>query len=193
MSPLLKPLIQQPYRQMGHSMSRWWGNRTSSQKNGLLFTINLITALVKIGIFDKAYKSEGFSQRDRKILITQEGVRQFLSAVLWLTSSMTAMSYLRRSSPKNSSMEHFLISNLFASFVDAVIRPFLTVKISKWFLDRSAAKEIALSAAPKPGFVPQPQQWKPLPQPNYNRLNRLNSGYAHYPRLQTPIQSGYYW
>lgn len=102
---------------------------------GLLLALNIPLTIAKTLMHGRAYAKEGFSKDDQRLLYVQEWTRQSISTVLWLTSLVGSYLLVDRYLKVKDPMKKILLTNLISSLPDTFIRPGLTAKISKRFVD----------------------------------------------------------
>jgi len=160
-----------------------WSTLPQGQKTTALFGVNLATTVLKVLVFDKAYQAEGYSDRDRKLLVHTEWIRQLVSAGLWLGASMSGLMMSQRLLPKANAMEHLLIGNLVAQLADTVIRPVMTAKLAKYFVPKPVSTP-ALSTGKAPA-VSRDSAWTSVDSRLGFTTQFQNQGYSTNPFAQT--------
>ena len=159
-----------------------WFRSLFSRKNALIIGLNLGMTVLKTFMHGKAYQAEGFSPSDQRLLYVQEWTRQSISTVLWLVSLVASAVVTRKLFPKHGELQQVLITNLISSVPDALVRPFLTAKISKLFLNRTgAAAPTVPNARALLQRVPErvkPIVAQPVPMPQYPVVRPYHAAYA---------------
>lgn len=117
----------------------------------LLIPISLALTALKVMMHSRAYRQEGFSQSDQKLLFTQEAVRQTISTGLWLIALCTSYELVvKRGFRHMTPMGQVLMSNVVSSIPDTFVRPFLTAKIAKWLLGDTRRPRLSKPVTPVP-------------------------------------------
>ncbi len=145
---------------------------------GFLIPMSLAMTGLKVLMHGKAYQSEGYSQQDQKLLYVQEAVRQTISTVLWLGTLCFSYEYIvKKAFPKLSNMGQVLMSNLISQVPDTFVRPILTAKLSKAFLD-DFSSIVSEPIEPQPFVLPYPIKTEPIAvqRPFYSPLPHPSLG-----------------
>lgn len=116
--------------------------QAASLENAAMLGLTLAMVDAKVRMHARAYKQEGFSQKDQEMLAVQERVRQVVSTGLWMGSAAVSYFFLHELFPQKSPLTKFLASNVVSYLPDTFIRPFLTAKISKHFWPQAGSNRV---------------------------------------------------
>jgi hypothetical protein len=150
------------------------------RESALIIGLNLAMTVVKTMAHSKAYEHEGFSKDDRHLLNVQEGVRQTISTGLWLTSLVASWALVERIFPNRGPFAKLLMTNLVSSLPDALVRPFLTAKVSKVYLQKTWSQPALKPQAPETAILHQPSPinfYTPIPSSSQHVTPSFSASY----------------
>lgn len=101
-----------------------------------LVPICAVFAYLKVIMHGRAYEFQGFSEKERRLLYTQEAVRQGINQALWLVTFCTSHKVLEKLLPKWKGVKLLVASCVLSSIPDTFLRPKMTAWLSKKILDR---------------------------------------------------------
>lgn len=135
----LKPLsslsltASRTMRQTRRPLVRWM-KQPKVQETGKTVLLGVVSAILKPLVFNEAYKHErkAFSPEERRLLFTQEVIRQAVSTTLWLGGMMASWALSKRFF-KVGEFAHMTNALIGSSVLDVFVRPFLTAKVGAWF------------------------------------------------------------
>lgn len=127
----------------GQGLIRRFLGHPDTKLYGTVFALNVPMTVLKTVMHGQAYKNEGFSPQEQKLLLVQEYVRQSVSTVLWLLSLVASVFATKKLFPKlaEKPLANALISNFISTIPDTFVRPFLTAHIVKRLMPHAAQIE----------------------------------------------------
>lgn len=101
---------------------------------GKILLSTLVPAMLKPYTFDRAYQREAyFSEQERKLMMTQESIRQFVSIGLYFGSAITSWFVSKKLFPDQKGFSHLTNTLLGSAVLDTFLRPIITAKLSRFF------------------------------------------------------------
>ena len=101
---------------------------------GKILLSTLVPALLKPYTFDRAYQREAyFSEQERKLMMTQESIRQFVSIGLYFGSAIASWFVSKKLFPAQKGFSHLTNTLLGSAVLDTFLRPVITAKLSRFF------------------------------------------------------------
>ncbi len=112
---------------------------------GILIGVSMLMTGLKVLMHGKAYQAEGFSASARRLLHVQELVRQSISTVIWLATLCMSYEYVvKKYFPGMTNGQQVVLSSVLSQIPDTFVRPFVTARVSKYFLGKHFSKAMHL-------------------------------------------------